>query len=229
MPMTRQHLRPTAEPKSVLDNQRIHWETTYAQYSNLFGLKPSYSARKAVEIFKRENSNKILELGGGQGRDAIFFAKSDFRVWTLEYTKRGVEAIKRKTEHAGLSKPITVRRHDVRMPLPFNDEVFDACYSHMLYCMALTTGELESLANEVRRVLKSRGLSIYTARNTDDKHYGKGIHRGEDMYEVDGFIVHFFSKEKVKHLAQGYKVLDVEEFQEGPLPRNLFLVMLRKK
>lgn len=227
--MTRKHLKASAEPKRILDNQRIHWETTYAQYSNLFGLKPSYSAKKAAEIFKRENSNKILELGGGQGRDAIFFAKNDLRVWTLEYTKRGVEAIKRKTERAGLSRSITVRRHDVRLPLPFNDEVFDACYSHMLYCMALRTRELESLGKEVRRVLRPRGLSIYTVRNTDDKHYGKGIHRGEDMYEVDGFIVHFFSREKVKQLAKGYEVLDIEEFQEGPLPRNLYSVTLRKK
>ncbi len=217
------------EPKRLLDAQRTHWETTFAQYSNLYGLKPSYSARKAAEKFKRESLNKILELGGGQGRDTIFFAKNHLRVWTLEYTKKGANTIEKKAEQAGLSGAITVMRHDAREPLPFGNKSFDACYSHMLYCMALTTGELESLAKEVRRVLKPRGLSIYTARNTDDKHYGKGIYRGEDMYEVDGFIVHFFSREKVEHLAKGYEVLDIEEFQEGPLPRNLFLVTLRKK
>ncbi len=227
--MTRQHLKASSEPKRILDNQRIHWETTYAQYSNLYGLKPSYSAKKAAKIFKRESVNKILELGGGQGRDTIFFAKNDLRVWTLEYTKNGADALRKKAEQVGLSGAITVMRRDAREPLPFGNKSFDACYSHMLYCMALTTRELESLAKEVRRVLKPRGLSIYTVRNTDDKDYGKGIHRGEDMYEVDRFIVHFFSMEKVKHLAQGYKILDVDEFQEGPLPRNLFLVTLRKK
>lgn len=225
----RYELKASTEPKRILDKQRAYWEKTFTEYPNLYGLKPSYSAKKAAEIFKLEGLNKILELGGGQGRDTIFFAKNNLRVWTLEYTKKGADAIKKKAEQAGLSGAITVMRRDAREPLPFGNKSFDACYSHMLYCMALTTGELDSLAREVRRVLKPRGLSIYTVRNTDDKHYGKGIQRGEDMYEVDGFIVHFFSREKVKQLAKGYEVLDTEEFQEGPLPRNLYSVTLRKK
>ncbi len=55
------------------------------------------------------------------------------------------------------------------------------------------------------------------------------VHRGEDMYEVGGFIVHFFSKEKVEHLAKGYELLGVDTFEEGGLPRNLFRVALRKQ
>lgn len=95
--------------------------------------------------------------------------------------------------------------------------------------MALTTSELEFLSDEVRRVLKPGGLNIYTVRHTGDPHYGTGIHRGEGMYEVDGFIVHFFSKEKVQHLAKGYEIVGVDEFEEGGLPRKLFRVTLRKK
>jgi hypothetical protein len=49
------------------------------------------------------------------------------------------------------------------------------------------------------------------------------------MYEVGGFIVHFFSKEKVEHLANGYEIMSIDEFQEGGLPRKLFRVTLKKK
>ena len=49
------------------------------------------------------------------------------------------------------------------------------------------------------------------------------------MYEVDGFIVHFFNREKIEYLAEGYEILDIHEFEEGELPRRLFLVVLRKK
>jgi hypothetical protein len=42
---------------------------------------------------------------------------------------------------------IVTLKHDVRDPLPFEKETF-ACYSHMLYCMALTVAELEFLSNE---------------------------------------------------------------------------------
>ena len=78
-------------------------------------------------------------------------------------------------------------------------------------------------------VLKPRGVNIYTVRNTHDPDYGTGIHRGEDMYEVGGFVVHFFSREKVMHLAKGYDIVSIDEFEEGRLPRKLFRVTLRKE
>ncbi|NOY57944.1 MAG: SAM-dependent methyltransferase, partial [Calditrichaeota bacterium] len=95
--------------------------------------------------------------------------------------------------------------------------------------MALTTPELESLSAQVRRVLKPGGLNIYTVRHKGDAHYGQGIHRGEDMYEMGGYIVHFFDEEKVKHLAKGYEIVEIDKFEEGGLPRKLFRVTLRKK
>jgi hypothetical protein len=98
----------------------------------------------------------------------------------------------------------------------------------MLFCMALNTGELQALAREVLRVLRPGGLHIFTVRHTGDPHYKTGIHRGEDMYEVGGFIVHFFSREKVELVAAGSQIISVEEFEEGGLPRKLFLVTLRK-
>jgi ubiquinone/menaquinone biosynthesis C-methylase UbiE len=194
----------------------------------MFGKSPSDAAVKAAEIFREEHKIKILELGGGQGRDTIFFAQSRFQIQVLDYSQPGINAIKQKTEELGLSHLIKADCHDIRKPLPFEDECFDACFSHMLYCMALTTSELEFLSSEIRRVLKQGGLNIYTARHTGDPDFGTGIHRGEDMYEVSGFIVHFFSKEKVLHLANGYEIVAIDEFEEGSRPRRLFRVILKK-
>lgn len=212
-----------------LNAQSEHWETTLCDHPEMFGLDPSATAQKAVEVFKEEGVTSILELGAGQGRDTISFARRGVRVHALDYTEAGVKAVTAKAEQLELSHSITALRHDVRNPLPFHNESFDACYSHMLFCMALTTSELERLSNEVHRVLKPGGLSMYTVRNVNDPHYGKGIHRGEDMYEVGGFIVHFFSREKVDHLAQSYQIIEIDEFEEGELPRRLFRVMLRKE
>ena len=98
----------------------------------------------------------------------------------------------------------------------------------MLYCMALSNYELENLNNEICRILKPGGVNIYTVRHTDDGDYKNGIHIGEDLYENDGFIVHFFSKNKVNQLSKGFKVLDIEKFEEGKFPRKLFIVKNRK-
>lgn len=211
------------------DNNQLHWETCYSNYTEMFGEIPSDSAKKAVEIFKKEGKTKILELGGGQGRDTIFFAQNGFHVWVLDYSENGIQAIKSKAQKLGLSQFITAIKHDVRNKLPFDDEIFDACYSHMFFCMALTTKELELASNEIKRVLKSTGLNIYTVRNTNDSHYAKGIHIAEDMYEMNGFVVHFFNKDKIEYLSKGFEQITIDEFEEGQLPRKLYCIILRKK
>ncbi len=215
--------------KEIIDKQGQQWNNAFLKNPDMFGEGPSDPAQKAANLFKKESKAKLLELGGGLGRDTIFFAQSGFRVYVLDFCEIAVEAITQKAQALDLSQSITVMCHDVRNRLPFDDQSFDACYSHGLYCMALVTSELEFLSDEVRRILKPGGLNIYTVRNTDDPHYGTGIHRGEDMYEVNGLIVHYFSKEKVACLAKGYEIIGIDEFEEGRLRKKMFRVTLRKK
>ena len=214
--------------KEDLNNQAFHWENKFTNKPEMFGSSPSAAALISAKMFKRENVNNILELGAGQGRDCLFFAKNNFYIQALDYSYSGVKSIIKKANLLNLSQFITAKCYDVRKQLPFNDNTFDSCFSHMLYCMAFTTKELEFLSNEIHRVLKPGGLNVYTVRHTGDADYGTGIHRGEDLYETGGFIVHFFSQEKVKLLSAGYKIINVENFEEGTFPRKLFRVTLKR-
>jgi len=95
--------------------------------------------------------------------------------------------------------------------------------------MALSTAQLKYLNSEICRILKPGGINIYTARHTEDGDYKNGTHRGGDLYENDGFIVHFFSEEKVRKIADGFNIVNIEKFEEGKFPRKLFQVTLEKK
>ena len=214
--------------KKILDKQAQHWENTFITRPETFGVAPSAAAIKAAETFNKEGITNILELGAGQGRDALFFAQKGFHIQVLDYSQTGVNKIIKKAKTLGVDKLITGKIHDVRNPFPFTNEKFGGCFSHMLYCMALTTKELQFLSDEILRVLKNGGVNIYTVRHTGDGDYKNGIHRGEDLYENDGFIVHFFSKEKVKQLSNGFDIVNIENFEEGKFPRKLFHVTLKK-
>lgn len=214
--------------KDMFDAQRQNWQKTFVQKPEMFGADPSQPAQAAAELFEKEGKIDILELGGGQGRDTLFFARAGYHVHVLDYSESAVDATAEKVRQSGLEGFVTAIRHDVRNPLPFENESFDGCYSHMLFCMALDMADLEFLSAEIRRVLRPSGLHVYTVRHTKDPDYGAGIPRGEDLYEVGGFIVNFFNKGKVEHLAKGYEILSIDKFEEGRLPRKLFRVTLRK-
>ena len=214
--------------KKILDKQAQHWENTFINRPETFGVSPSAAAIKAAETFNKEGVTNILELGAGQGRDTLFFAQKGFHIQVLDYSQTGLDNIIKKAKTLGVDKLITGKIHDVRDSLPFTDEKIGGCFSHMLYCMALTTKELKFLSDEIHRVLKNGGVNIYTVRHTGDGDYKNGIHRGEDLYESGGFIVHFFSKEKVKQLSNGFDIVNIENFEEGKFPRKLFRVTLKK-
>ena len=214
--------------KKLLNQQSQHWEKSFSSKPGMFGSEPSYSAKIALENFKKNNIKHIIELGAGLGRDTIYFAKNSIKVTALDCSPTAIKIIEDKSSNLRLSDFINVQTHDLRQKLNFKDNSFEGCYSHMLYCMAFTFPELENLNNEVNRVLKKHSLNIYTARNYTDADYKKGIHRGEDLYEMNGYIVHYFSDEKIKKLLTGFKNLSINHFDEGSFPRKLSLVINQK-
>ena len=195
----------------------------------MFGLDPSLSAKKALKLFQEKNIKSVIELGAGLGRDTIFFGKNLIHTIALDYSPSGIKVIDQKIKKANLSKYISSKLFDVREKLPFEDNSIDACYSHMLYCMALTTEDLAKLNNEIKRILKPGGINIYTVRHTNDGDFQNGNHIGEDLYENDGFIVHYFSEEKVNSLLNWFKNISLEKFEEGTFPRKLFFIVNEKK
>ncbi len=193
----------------------------------MFGLAPSYPAKKSLEIFKQYKIKNIVELGAGLGRDSVFFALNNLSICALDYSHSGIKIINKKISEKNLNN-LTTKVFDVRKKLPFKDNSIDACYSHMLYCMALTSKDLSNLNNEIFRILKPNGLNIFTVRNENDGDFQKGVPRGEDMYENDGFIVHFFTKEKIQSLMNGFNNQILEMFDEGTFPRKLYFVVNKK-
>ena len=215
--------------KTLLDQQSQYWENNFLSKPGMFGLEPSEAAISTLKILKEKNIKKIVELGSGLGRDTIFFAKNSINVEALDYSSAAIKIINKKVLKHKLLSLVSTKIFDVRKKLPFKDNSIEVCFSHMLYCMALTTIELKYLNNEICRILKPGGINIYTARHTGDGDYKNGIHRGENLYENDGFIVHFFSEEKVREITNGFDVINIKKFKEGAFPRKLFRVTLKKK
>jgi SAM-dependent methyltransferase len=208
--------------------QRDRWSQTYATRSDFLGTEPSVVGQAALARFQAAGAHDLLELGPGQGRDTISFAAAGLDVTALDFAEPGLAEIGHKAARAGVAGLVRNVVGDVRDPLPFADTTFDACYAHMLLCMALTTDEIVRLTDDVRRVLRPGGLLVYTVRTTADAHYRAGVDHGDDRWEMGGFVVHFFDRALVDGLAAGWELLEVDDHEEGRLPRRLFVVTMRR-
>jgi SAM-dependent methyltransferase len=213
------------------NDQMTRWDSTYSSNQDFFGKDASDFAQGTLSVFQHHKAKKILELGCGQGRDTLFLAENGLTVTALDYSETGLCQIKERSASKGLAGSVILKVGDARDGLPFEDGTFDGCFSHMFFTMQLTEKELTFIFSEVLRVLRPGGLNIYSVRNVHDPHFGKGKHFGEDMWQNPiGFVVHFFSEEKIRRLAVGYDLLWIKEFDDPspPFTKKLYEVVLQK-
>jgi len=212
-------------------DQRAHWDRVFKDADDYFGAGPSAFGLQALRMFKEAGVRNILELGCGQGRDSCLFAQEGFKVTAMDYSESGICQMRDRVSTLCLSPNVECVLQDARSGIPLPDDSVDAVYSHMFFTMELWEKDIQFILDECRRVLKSGGLNLYSVRNDHDPHFKKGLHRGEDMWQSPaGFVVHFFSEEKIRRLARGYDVLHIREFDDPAkqYTRKLYEVLLRK-
>ena len=129
--------------------QRDHWNKVYGSEPDFFGEGPSDCARIALDLFRENQVGSVLELGCGQGRDSLLFARNGLEVTALDYSETAVSAVRERAGSLGLSSLVRAQTCNVKEPLPFADQTFDACYSHMLLCMELSTAEIAFILREI--------------------------------------------------------------------------------
>lgn len=213
------------------NDQMSRWDSAYSSNTDFFGMEASQLGRNALIVFQSHSAKKILELGCGQGRDTLYLAQNGMEVTGMDYSETGLCQIKDKAVSKGVEGSVVLKVGDARQGLPFDDGSFDGCFSHMFFTMQFPEKELSFIFSEVLRVLKPGGLNVYSVRNVHDPHFGKGVHFGEDMWQNPlGFVVHFFSEDKVRRLAAGYDVLWIKEFDDPspPFTKKLYEVALQK-
>jgi len=199
------------------------WDKIYERDASFFGDNPSDFAVSCYGTMK-DRTKTILELGCGQGRDSLFFASKGIKVMALDYSRFAIEQLSKLAKQTGL--PIEASVYDTTKPLPFNDNEFDAVYSHMLFSMKFSQEQLKFIFKEIRRVLRNDGFHFFSVRNHNDKFYGKGIRVDDETYDINGFQIRFFTIQEIENLSEGFKIFEIKEDYEEPV--TLYLVASTK-
>ncbi len=80
------------------------YDQRYASKRYYWGKKPSVMCDRVIEIIRPSSDfrPKLLDLGCGEGRNAVYFAKHDFKVVGLDLSLIGLEKTRRYAEEVGV-------------------------------------------------------------------------------------------------------------------------------
>ncbi|MFI7061084.1 class I SAM-dependent methyltransferase [Kribbella sp. NPDC050124] len=206
--------------------QQERWQTAYELQPHLHGTEPSAAARWAAGAFGAAGIDDVLELGAGQGRDALFLAQQGFSVHATDFSESALDQLRLDAQREGLDDRVTAALHDVRDPLPPADATVNAVFANLLLNMAFARAELRALVGEIHRVLRPGGLFVYAVWSVDDSCSGRWQPLEDGLSEHDGFAGRFFDEALIRELADRWRVDDITSYAEGP--RQLWRVALAK-
>lgn len=78
------------------------YEKRYNTDEYYWGVKPSKMCLKVLELMPPTKPLRLLDIGCGEGKDAVFFARCGYKVSAFDVTESGIEKTKRLAEKAGV-------------------------------------------------------------------------------------------------------------------------------
>lgn len=74
------------------------YESRYAGKEYYWGVRPSDMCFEVMKLLPPTRPLKVLDIGCGEGKDAVFFAKNGYKVSAFDITVSGIEKAKRLAE-----------------------------------------------------------------------------------------------------------------------------------
>ena len=92
-----------------MSKQTLSWTQAYQELKELWGFEPNWRLLEYLHLVRK---GPVLDLGGGNGRNALFFAKLGFEVDYVDVSKTYSKRLRKHTEEYGLD--LTAHNMDIR-------------------------------------------------------------------------------------------------------------------
>jgi len=85
---------------AAFDSDISYYENDYRKDAYFWGVQPSKMCLQVLELLPPIRPLKLLDIGCGEGKDAVFFARCGYEVSAFDYSEAGIEKTKRLADHA---------------------------------------------------------------------------------------------------------------------------------
>lgn len=130
------------------------WEEIFRRDGHVFP-EPRPQVMRFTELLLEHALETVLDLGCGTGRHVVHMAEKGLRVSGLDNAPTALKLTKQWLVREGLTASLVLS--DMRQPLPFEDDSFDAVLSTQVIHHALLASVLGT-AGEIGRIVRRDGL-----------------------------------------------------------------------
>ena len=164
-------------------NQQEFWNGKFSKADYFYGINPNDFLASNIELLK--NHQKLLCLGEGEGRNAIFFAKNGFEVSAIDASNLGLEKLQNRAIEEKLDiKTVCMDLNDWTVLEKY--DVIVASYLHMF------KNEREELFKKIENSLSSNGYFIGEFFSTKQLSFNSGGPKDLDLlYTIEDFQNYF--------------------------------------
>jgi tellurite methyltransferase len=196
---------------TFLDTQKISQE--YKKQICLWGLKPN---KYVAQVIKTIKSGKVLDVGVGEGRNALFLAKQGFDVTGVDISKEAINKFLKFAKKENLKvKGIT---SDI-VNFKFNhkyDLILSVATLHLI-----SKNKVLDTVKEIKKYTKHDGINLLTVFTKKDL----GYKECPNLY--------FFNENELKELYKDWKILKYKNYTKeethGKPHKHHFCVLIAQK
>ena len=164
-------------------SQQEFWNGKFSKADYFYGTKANEFLASNISLLK--NHKKLLCLGEGEGRNAIFFAKNGFEVSAIDASNLGLEKLQNRAIEEKLDiKTVCMDLNDWTVLEKY--DVIVASYLHMF------KNEREELFKKIENSLSSNGYFIGEFFSTKQLSFNSGGPKDLDLlYTIEDFENYF--------------------------------------
>lgn len=178
-----------------------YWNKLYSK-ENYFGTGQTILANSAKELIDKYSIQKILELGCGQGRDSVFFAKYGYDVTATDISENAINFVEKLKNKHDL-KNLNLFVHDTEKSFDFLNEKFDLVYSN-LALQFFDLSQLSNIFSRIYNIMNKNSFFLFSTKKPGDKYFNFGNKISNNAFEYKGITRFFFENDQIRDILKDY-------------------------